>query len=96
MPAQSRLRMVAGPNGSGKSTLLEWLTHQKYRLGPCLNPDILEDKLKSGGTIDFGAWGLDVTDEALQDFVARQAGPLDGRAQGRVSDVPVFHLRGTG
>src|SRR5687767_6214492 len=72
-------RMIAGPNGSGKSTLFEYLrTQTTYRLGHCLNPDLLERDLAQAGRVSFGAWNVSVDDDALHAFMT--AHPLASKA----------------
>ena len=56
-----RLRMFAGPNGSGKSTLKNVLPEEL--LGFYLNPDEIEQELRTNGYLDFSDYGLTVTDD---------------------------------
>lgn len=48
--------MFAGPNGSGKSTLKSYL--RKELLGYYLNPDEIEQEIRSQGFLDFAAYGV--------------------------------------
>jgi len=59
--------MFAGPNGSGKSTLKSYLRQEL--LGVYLNPDEIEQEIRSQGFLDFAAYGVTTTaDEALSFF----------------------------
>jgi hypothetical protein len=58
--------MFAGPNGSGKSTLKSVLP--KPLLGVYLNPDEIEQEIRSRGFLDFSAYGLSTTGEKVLSF----------------------------
>jgi len=63
------MRMFAGPNGSGKSTLKSVLPGEL--LGAYLNPDEIEDGIRSQGFLDLKKYGVATTgDEVLQFFKA--------------------------
>jgi predicted ABC-type ATPase len=61
-----RLRMFAGPNGSGKSTLKSCLP--SGLLGVYLNPDEMEQEIRRQGFLDFTAYGVTTTAEAVLTF----------------------------
>lgn len=59
--------MFAGPNGSGKSTLKSYLP--KELLGVYLNPDEIEQAIRTHGFLDFATFGVTTTaDEVLAFF----------------------------
>jgi predicted ABC-type ATPase len=59
--------MFAGPNGSGKSTLKSYLP--KELLGVYLNPDEIEQTIRTHGFLDFATLGVMTTaDEVLAFF----------------------------
>ena len=59
--------MFAGPNGSGKSTLKSVLPAEL--LGVYLNPDEIEQDMRARKFLDFGSYGLTVSEkEALPFF----------------------------
>ena len=59
--------MFAGPNGSGKSTLKSYLP--KELLGVYLNPDEIEQAIRTHGFLDFATFGVTTTaDEVLTFF----------------------------
>ena len=60
--------MFAGPNGSGKSVLKSYLPPEL--LGFYLNPDEIEDRLLSGGFLEFGSFGIEATAEEALQFLA--------------------------
>jgi predicted ABC-type ATPase len=61
-----RLRMFAGPDGSGKSTLKSVLP--KVLLGVYLNPDEIEQEIRRQGCLDFNAYGVSATADAVLPF----------------------------
>jgi predicted ABC-type ATPase len=63
-----RLRMIAGPNGSGKSTLIDALA-EKFDLGHCLNPDLIDKELREKGMLDLAPWGIAPHEDQLRRFV---------------------------
>jgi predicted ABC-type ATPase len=59
--------MFAGPNGSGKSLLKSYLPNEL--LGVYLNPDEIEQAIRSQGFLDFTTYGITTTAlEVLQFF----------------------------
>jgi len=58
--------MFAGPNGSGKSTLKSVLPEQL--LGVYLNPDEIEQAIRQQGFMDFTAYGVTTTADAVLSF----------------------------
>lgn len=59
--------MFAGPNGSGKSTLKTVLRDEL--IGIYLNPDEIEQTIRSSGHVDFANYGLTVSkDDVLASF----------------------------
>lgn len=68
MSRAQRLRIFAGPNGSGKSTLFESFS-KKYQTGIFLNADNIEIELTSKGFIDLNDFGLQLTQQDLNNFL---------------------------
>ena len=58
--------MFAGPNGSGKSTLKSYLP--KELLGIYLNPDEMEQEIRQQKFLDFTAYGVTTTADAVLSF----------------------------
>ncbi len=58
--------MFAGPNGSGKSTLKSYLP--PALLGVYLNPDEMESEIRRQGFLDFTAYGVATTADAVLNF----------------------------
>jgi predicted ABC-type ATPase len=83
--------MFAGPNGSGKSTLKSYLPREL--LGVYLNPDEIEQEIRTQGFLDFTAYGVTTTGDEARSFfekslfltaagfgdATRQLGFADGR-----------------
>lgn len=67
--SQHRLRVFAGPNGSGKSTLFDSFS-KKYQAGVFLNADLIEKELSTKGFIDLNDYGLQLSQEDLNKFLA--------------------------
>lgn len=58
--------MFAGPNGSGKSTLKSYLP--AVLLGVYLNPDEMESEIRRQTFLDFNAYGVTTTADAVLNF----------------------------
>ena len=58
--------MFAGPNGSGKSTLKSYLP--AVLLGVYLNPDEMESEIRRQSFLDFTAYGVTTTADAVLNF----------------------------
>ncbi len=58
--------MFAGPNGSGKSTLKSYLP--SALLGVYLNPDEMEQEIRRQSFLDFTAYGVTTTADAVLAF----------------------------
>jgi predicted ABC-type ATPase len=58
--------MFAGPNGSGKSTLKSYLP--AALLGVYLNPDEMEQEIRRQTFLDFSAYGVTTTADAVLTF----------------------------
>lgn len=58
--------MFAGPNGSGKSTLKSYLP--AALLGVYLNPDEMEEEIRQQKVLDFTAYGVTTTADAVLTF----------------------------
>lgn len=67
----ARLRMFAGPNGSGKSTLKSYLP--KELLGVYLNPDEIEQTIRTHGFLDFSNFGVTTTADDVLSFFNRSS-----------------------
>jgi predicted ABC-type ATPase len=67
-----RMRVFAGPNGSGKSTIFNQI-EKEFDLGSYINPDNIEQVLRSQGRIDLGSFGLDLTSKKVNRFVAQHS-----------------------
>lgn len=63
--------MFAGPNGSGKSTLKSYLP--PALLGIYLNPDEIEQQIRTHGHLDFAAFGIQPSESAAHAFLASSA-----------------------
>ena len=63
--------MFAGPNGSGKSTLKSYL--HSALLGIYLNPDEIEQQIRTQGHLDFAAFGIQPTESAAHEFFVNSA-----------------------
>ncbi len=61
-----RLRIIAGPNGSGKSTIKAILP--PVSLGIYINPDEIEEKIKSSQSLDLKPFGIEATQEEVVSF----------------------------
>ncbi len=88
--------MFAGPNGSGKSTIKNKL-HPRL-LGVYINPNDIERDLRLNGYLDFAAFGLQVTENALREFLEQanlihEAGLGDAAARLTYSTGKLFCAR---
>lgn len=63
--------MFAGPNGSGKSTLKDYLP--AALLGFYLNPDEIEQDIRSRGFLDFSQHGVTTTGQEVLPFFGNSA-----------------------
>lgn len=63
--------MFAGPNGSGKSTLKEYLP--ATLLGIYLNPDEIEQEIRSRGFLDFSKYGVNPAGPEVLSFFRSSA-----------------------
>lgn len=63
--------MFAGPNGSGKSTLKSYLP--PALLGTYLNPDEIEQQIRTQGHLDFSTFGIQPSESAAQTLFANSA-----------------------
>jgi len=77
--------MFAGPNGSGKSTLIRFL-RDSVPLGPCLNPDEVEQHWAHEGQCDFDDWNLHVDATRFHAFMMNH-----GLAGKLTASIPEIH-----
>ena len=63
--------MFAGPNGSGKSTLKSYL--HSALLGSYLNPDEIEQQIRTHGYLDFAVFGIQPSESAARAFLTNSA-----------------------
>lgn len=76
MNTTPRLRMFAGPNGSGKSTIKNVIS--PALLGIYINPDDIEETLKTCGSLDLSLYQVTTSIDDVQSFMS--ASPLLAKA----------------
>jgi predicted ABC-type ATPase len=63
--APPRLRMFAGPNGSGKTTVKRKLQRPPAWFGLYINPDELEESIRTDGHISLRSFEFALTTEEV-------------------------------
>ena len=65
-----RLRMFAGPNGSGKTTIKSRLQKPPAWFGIYINPDDIEQTIRSTGFLNLEPYQASITTEEIQNYFA--------------------------